>query len=58
MECLGQGPSHHLQASPERYAPLEPGETQQFRMAFDNVPEYWNQAFPSLFISQIQFAAP
>ena len=40
-----------------RTGPLEPGETQPFRMAFDNVPEYWNQAFPNLFISQIQFAA-
>jgi hypothetical protein len=39
-----------------RSGSLEPGETQGFRMAFDNVPEYWNQAFPSLFISQIQFA--
>jgi hypothetical protein len=39
-----------------RAGPLEPGETQQFRMAFDNVSEYWNQVFPSLFISQIRFA--
>ena len=39
-----------------RTGALEPGETQEFRMAFDNVPEAWNQAFPSLFISQIQFA--
>ena len=39
-----------------RTGPLEPGETQPFRMAFDNVPEAWNQAFPSLFISQIEFA--
>ena len=39
-----------------RTGPLAPGETQDFRMAFDNIPEAWNQAFPSLFISQIQFA--
>jgi hypothetical protein len=39
----------------QRSGPLEPGETQQFRMAFDNVPEGWNQAFPSLFISEIRF---
>lgn len=39
-----------------RTGALRPGETQQFRMAFDNISEYWNQAFPSLFISQIQFA--
>ena len=40
----------------QRSGPLEPGETQAFRMAFDSVPEAWNQAFPSLFISQIEFA--
>ncbi|MEZ5363508.1 MAG: FxLYD domain-containing protein [Bryobacterales bacterium] len=39
-----------------RTGPLEPGETQPFRMAFDNIPQAWNQAFPSLFISQIDFA--
>ena len=39
-----------------RTGPLEPGATQDFRMAFDNVPQDWNQAFPSLFISQIRFA--
>ena len=39
-----------------RTGALGPGETQSFRMAFDNVPEAWNQVFPSLFISQIQFA--
>lgn len=39
-----------------RRGPLAPGETQDFRMAFDNVPPEWNQAFPSLYISQIEFA--
>lgn len=39
-----------------RSGPLDPGETQDFRMAFDNVSPYWNQVFPSLFISQIAFA--
>jgi hypothetical protein len=34
---------------------LHPGETQSFRLAFDNLPAEWNQAMPSLFISQIQF---
>lgn len=38
-----------------RGGPLAPGETQDFRMAFDNVPVEWNQVFPSLFISQIEF---
>jgi hypothetical protein len=39
-----------------RTGPLRPGETQSFRLAFDNISEGWNQAFPSLFISQITFA--
>jgi hypothetical protein len=39
-----------------RTGALAPGETQAFRMAFDNIAPAWNQAFPSLFISQIRFA--
>lgn len=38
-----------------RTGPLEPGETQDFRLPFDNISEDWNQAFPKLFISQIHF---
>lgn len=34
---------------------LAPGDTQPFRLAFDTVPEGWNQAMPSLFIAQIIF---
>jgi hypothetical protein len=34
---------------------LAPGETKGFRMAFDNMPESWNQAMPQLVIAQIQF---
>ena len=41
-----------------RSGALEPGETQPFRLAFDNVPPAWNQAFPSLFIAEIEFGAP
>lgn len=39
----------------QKTGPLHPGETQSFRLAFDNLPAEWNQAMPSLFISQIQF---
>jgi hypothetical protein len=35
--------------------PLKPGETKRFRLAFDDVPNTWNQAIPSLVIAQIQF---
>lgn len=36
---------------------LAPGASKHFRLAFDDVPETWNQALPSLFIAQIQFAS-
>lgn len=36
---------------------LAPGVTKHFRLAFDDVPESWNQALPSLYIAQIQFAS-
>lgn len=38
-----------------RTGSLLPGATQTFRMAFDSVPEGWNQIVPDLFIAQIQF---
>jgi hypothetical protein len=34
---------------------LAPGESKPFRLAFDDVPENWNQAMPTLVIAQIQF---
>jgi hypothetical protein len=39
----------------QKSGPLHPGETKSFRLAFDDLPDQWNQAMPSLFISQIQF---
>lgn len=35
---------------------LAPGETKSFRLAFDNIPESWNQALPQLVIAQIVFS--
>ena len=35
--------------------PLSPGATKPFRLAFDDIPNTWNQALPSLVIAQIQF---
>ncbi len=40
----------------ERTGSLEPGDTQTFRMAFDSVPEGWNQIVPDLYIAQIRFS--
>ena len=38
-----------------RTSPMMPGETKDFRLAFDAIPAEWNQAMPNLFITQIQF---
>lgn len=37
-------------------AALPPGGSKPFRLAFDDVPESWNQVMPMLVIAQIQFA--
>ena len=34
---------------------LAPGETKSFRLAFDSIPESWNQAMPQMVIAQIVF---
>lgn len=34
---------------------LGPGETKPFRLAFDNVPDGWNQAMPQMIIAGIEF---
>jgi len=38
-----------------RQGGLTPGETKDFRLAFDTIPESWNQALPQLVIAQIVF---
>jgi len=38
-----------------RTGPVASGQTRPFRLAFDNIPESWNQALPALVIVQIQF---
>jgi hypothetical protein len=35
---------------------LAPGDVKPFRLAFDNIPESWNQALPQLVMAQIVFA--
>ena len=34
---------------------LDPGKARPFTVAFDNIPESWNQAMPSLVIAAIEF---
>jgi hypothetical protein len=36
--------------------PVRPNESRPFRLAFDNLPDGWNQAMPKLVIAQITFA--
>jgi hypothetical protein len=38
-----------------RTGTLAPGDKKSFRLAFDNIPESWNQALPDLVIAQIVF---
>ena len=38
-----------------RTGTLAPGQTKSFRLAFDTIPESWNQALPQLVIAQIVF---
>ena len=38
-----------------RMGSLNPGEVKPFRLAFDNVPDGWNQALPDLVIAHIRF---
>lgn len=38
-----------------RWGGLAPGETKDFRLPFDDLPESWNQGAPQLVIAQIVF---
>ena len=40
----------------ERMGGLAPGETKQFRLPFDAVPEAWNQQMPLLVIAGVTFS--
>ena len=37
-------------------AAVRPNESRPFRLAFDNLPDGWNQAMPNLVIAQIAFS--
>jgi hypothetical protein len=40
----------------QRMGGLKPGETKLFRLAFDDLPESWNQAMPKLAIAAVRFS--
>lgn len=37
--------------------PLKPGESRPFRLAFDHLPDSWNQALPRFVVARIAFAS-
>ena len=39
----------------ERAGGLNPGETKDFRLPFDSIPESWNQSMPQMVIAQVVF---
>jgi hypothetical protein len=39
----------------EKMGGLVPGEVKNFRLAFDDIPDSWNQALPQLVIAEIVF---
>jgi len=39
----------------DRMGSLAPGGKKNFRLAFDNIPESWNQGIPDLVIAGIIF---
>jgi len=41
----------------ERMGGLKPGDTKSFRLAFDEIPESWNQSMPQLVIGGVKFDA-
>jgi hypothetical protein len=41
---------------PAKGMSLKPGEVRTFRLAFDSLPDTWNQALPRMAIAQITFA--
>jgi hypothetical protein len=40
----------------QKMGKLAPGEVKPFRLAFDSVPEEWNQAMPQMVIARIEFS--
>lgn len=44
----------YVDTEPVSAAPLKPGDTQSFRLIFDNVPPDWNQQFPEIRVIGLQ----
>jgi hypothetical protein len=44
----------YIDTEPVSAAPLKPGDTQSFRLIFDNVPPDWNQQSPEIRVIAVQ----
>lgn len=63
ITCIFYDPSMQYAVHRERVAivrtkdgPLLPGQTRNFRLPFDAIPNTWNQATPQMVIAHIEFA--
>ncbi|GGG97083.1 DUF2393 family protein [Silvibacterium dinghuense] len=43
----------YVDTQPVSAAPIKPGETREFRLIFDHVPDSWNQQYPELRIIEV-----
>ena len=43
----------YVDTEPVSAAPIRPGETRDFRLIFDNLPQDWNQAYPEIRIISV-----
>jgi len=43
----------YVDTQPVSAAPIVPGETREFRLIFDNIPQDWNQNYPEIRIIQV-----
>jgi hypothetical protein len=44
----------YVDTQPVSAAPIHPGETRDFRLIFDNIPQDWNQNYPEIRIIQVK----
>jgi hypothetical protein len=43
----------YVDIEPVNAAPIQPGQSREFRLIFDNIPQDWNQNYPELRIIQV-----
>ncbi len=58
VECIFaglSGPEVYRERVPIVTTELAPGQTRDFRLPFDTLPDGWNQAMPRLVVAQIRF---